>query len=115
MVDVTKTRLQLINRAADNLGLRQPGEALSSEDYDTLDNLVDPVIAQLLADRIVYIDDADAIEVSMFLSLAAILANVAGPSFGAPINDAAMARDRATLLRITSTDPTYAASEGEYY
>jgi hypothetical protein len=55
MVDITKTRAQLLERAGINLGLVQPGEALSSEDYNTLDNLVDPLIEQLTADNVIYI------------------------------------------------------------
>lgn len=115
MVDTTKTRDQLIQRAAVNLGLVQPGESLSSEDQETLDNLVDPLLAQLLADDIVYVDDSEAIDVSIFLPLAAVLANYAGPSFGAPINDAALYRDQETLRRITASRPTYSTQKAVYY
>lgn len=114
MVDITKTRDQLIERAADNLGLRQPGEALSSEDYDTLDNLVDPLISQLAGEGIAYIDNDEEIDVSLFMPLASLLANQAGPSFGSPINDQALARDQATLRRIVATQPTYAPFKGDY-
>jgi hypothetical protein len=103
MVDITKTRAQLLERAGIALGLVQPGEALSSEDSNTLDNLVDPLIEQLTADSIIYISDADAIDVAVFLPLASVLANYAGPSFGSPINDAALLRDQGTLRRINST------------
>jgi hypothetical protein len=118
MVDITKTRDQLIERAGIALGLVQPGEALSDEDYDTIDNLVDPVVAQLNADRIYYVQDTDAIDVEVFLLLASIIANMAGPSFGTEINDAALARDNFLLKRISSTDPLYTiaeAPEGTYY
>lgn len=115
MVDVTKTRNQLIERAGINLGLVQPGEALSTEDKSTLDNLVDPVIQQLAADRIIYIQDDDAIEVAVFLPLAAILANHAGPSFGSPINDAALMRDENTLRRINSTNANSETLKARYY
>lgn len=115
MVDLTKTREQLINQAADNLSLRQPGEALSSEDFDTFDNLVDPLLAQLQGEGIVYIDNDDAIDLAIFLPLAALLANQAGPSFGSPINDQAMSRDKATLTRISAQHPTYAPAVGQYY
>lgn len=115
MVDVTKTRAQLIQRAGTNLGLVQPGEDLSSEDYNTLENLVDPVIAQLSADNVYYIDNSDEIDVAVFLPLAAILANQAGPSFGSPINDDAMMRDVGTLKRIAATQPTYTSAHGEYF
>lgn len=115
MTDITKTRAQVIERAGISLGLVQPGEALSSEDYDTLDDLFDPVIEQLSADRVIYIPDPNAIDVAVFLPLAALLANYAGPSFGSPINDPAKTRDEATLKRINATDPTYAPMQGNYY
>lgn len=115
MVDITKTRAQLIERAGINLGLVQPGEALSSDDYNTLDNLVDPTIEQLSFDNIVVVQDADAIETQLFLPLAAVLANMAGPSFGAPINDQALIRDQNTLRRLGATRPTYAPIQTEYF
>lgn len=108
MTDTIKTRAQLVERAGINLGLVQPGEALSSEDYSTLDNLVDPLVDQLTADSVIYISDTDAIDTAVFLPLAAALANHAGPSFGSPINDQALARDYGTMRRINSTRPTFA-------
>jgi hypothetical protein len=111
MVDITKTRAQLLERAGINLGLVQPGEALSSEDYDTLDNLVDPLIEQLSADNVIYMQDPDAIDVAIFLPLAALLANSAGPSFGSPINDQAMRAIPGHLRRINSTKPLYTPIE----
>jgi hypothetical protein len=110
-----KTRAQLIERAGINLGLVQPGEALSSEDYNTLDNLVDPVIDQLNADNIVYIDDPDSIDPGFFLPLAAIVANQAGPSFGTAINDQAMIRDQSTLRRLSATRPIYSTLQTESF
>lgn len=115
MVDVVKTRAQIIERAGTDLGLVQPGESLSPEDYNTLDNLFDPLIAQLSAERIISISDADAIDVKIFLPVASLLANYAGPSFGSPINDQAMIRDQGTLKRIEATDPVYAPQHGEYF
>jgi hypothetical protein len=115
VADTTKTRAQLIERAGINLGLVQPGEALSSEDYNTLDNLVDPVIAQLSADHIILIQDTDEIDVALFMPLAAVLANMAGPSFGAAINDDALVRDQNTLRRLGATQPTYEALRVDYF
>lgn len=115
MVDIVKTRAQTIERAGVDLGLVQPGEAISPEDYNTLDGLFDPLIAQLSADRVFDILDADAIQVSIFLPVASLLANYAGPNFGSPINDAALMRDQNTLRRIASTDPVYSPMRGEYF
>lgn len=106
MADTFKTRSQLKERAAKNLAIIEPGETLSTEDNETFDGLVDPLIAQLAADQIVYISDADEIELEYFLPLARLLANIAGPDFGSPINEAAKAEDEMTLRRLTSTKPT---------
>ncbi len=115
MVDITKTRTQLIHRALAAIGALEPGEAPSTEDYATMDNLVDPLIAQLVADDVVYIDDAAAIPVAYFIPLANLLGNMAGPDFGSPVNDDAKIRDEALLKRISSTRPTYETQQGSYY
>jgi hypothetical protein len=115
MVDFFKTRNQLKERAAKDLGVLLPGEALSTEDDETLDGLVDPLMAQLAADDIVYISDPEEIALEYFLPLASLLANMAGPDFGSPVNDDAKRRDEATLRRIVSTRPTYDVAEGNYF
>ena len=115
MTDFNKTRDQLIERALKMIGALQPGEAAAAEDAETVDELIDPLIAQLAADRIIVIQDLDAIELEVFMPLASLLANAAGPDFGSPFNDEAKARDEATLRRINSTDPTYETMTGSYY
>lgn len=115
MVDTVKTRSQLIERAAKNLGIIEPGETLSAEDQETFDGLVDPLIAQLSADQITYIQDSEEIELELFLPLARLLANIAGPDFGSPINEEAKLRDEQTLRRFSSSIPTYQPSTGEYF
>lgn len=107
MVDTVKTRQDLKNRAAKSLAIIEPGEALSTEDDETLDDLIDPLIAQLAQDGIVYIDDSEAIDVMFFMPLARLLANIAGPDFGSPINEPAKLRDENDLRRLTATRPTY--------
>lgn len=107
MVDIVKTRTQLVHRALGVIGALEPGEAPSSEDYDTVDDLVDPLIAQLSADQVIYIDDANAIPVEFFMPLANLLGNMAGPGFGSAINEDAKIRDERTLKRMASTRPTY--------
>lgn len=89
------------------IGALMPGEAAAAEDADTVDELIDPLIAQLAADRIITIQDDEAIDLQIFLPLASLLANAAGPDFGSPFNDAAKLRDEATLRRINTSEPTY--------
>lgn len=115
MVDTVKTRAQLIQRALRSIGATMPGEADSTEDTATMDDLVDPLIAQLLADDIIYIADDDAIEVQYFIPLANLLANMAGPDFGSPVNDQAKARDEGILRRLASTRPTYEVHKATYF
>ncbi len=107
MVDTVKTRTQLIHRALAAIGALEPGEAPSTEDYNTMDNLVDPLIGQLAADEIIYIQDSEEIPVEYFIPLANLLGNMAGPDFGSPVNDEAQKRDEGTLRRLASTRPTY--------
>jgi hypothetical protein len=115
MVDTVKTRAQLIERAGAAIGVKEPGEALSTEDYNTFDNLVDPLIAQLSADGIYYVQDDNEIPVEIFIPLANLLGNMAGPDFGSPINEEAKQRDEKTLQRIASTRPTYSVMKGQYF
>ena len=107
MVDTVKNRTDLKVRAAKSLAIIEPGETMSTEDDGTLDDLVDPLIAQLAQDQIVYIDDSEEIDVVYFIPLARLLANMAGPDFGSPINEAAKFRDEQELRRLSSTKPTY--------
>jgi hypothetical protein len=115
MVDIVKTRAQLKERAGKLLALIEPGEALSTEDDATLDSLIDPLLAQLAAGDIVYVADSETIELEVFLPLARLLANAAGPDFGSPINEEAKQSDEAELRKILATKPTYEPLRGEYY
>lgn len=115
MADTFKTRDQLKQRAAKDLGIIEPGETLSTEDDETFDGLVDPLIAQLAVDQIAYISDSEQIELELFLPLARLLANIAGPDFGSPINEAAKQQDEQALRRLTSTKPTGETLKAKYF
>jgi hypothetical protein len=115
MADLFKTRDQLIQRALKELGALLPGEAAAPEDYATVDDMIDPLVAQLNSDTVYYVQDPDQIELDAFMPLARLLANVCGPEFGAPINDDAKTRDEAILKRIGSTRPTFEAQRVDYF
>ncbi|ANW00683.1 hypothetical protein [Bradyrhizobium icense] len=110
-----KTRTELIQRAAKLLALIEPGEAPATEDYNSLDGLIDPLIEQLAEDQIYYVDDANAIKPAIFEPLARLLANMAGPDFGSPINEEARRRDEQTLRRMGGAKPTGEVMKTEYY
>lgn len=115
MVDTFKTRTQLIERAAKDLGILEPGETLSTEDAETFEGLVDPLFAQLAADGVAYVSDTEEIELELFLPLARLLANIAGPDFGSPINEQAKRLDEQTLRRLTGSKSTGEVMKAVYY
>lgn len=114
-MDITKTRSELKERAAKLLAIIEPGEALSAEDDETFDDLIDPLVAQLAADKIVYIQNIEEIELEVFMPLARLLANVAGPDFGSPINEGAKLEDEKTLRRLTSNVPTFEPLKVDFF
>jgi hypothetical protein len=115
MVDTVKTRDQLINRALKSLGIIEAGEAPAAEDYSTVDDMIDPLLAQLAVDSIVYIGDSDEIPLEYYEPLARLLANNCGPDFGSAINQDAKIRDEQLLRRLSSQRPTYEVLKTEYF
>lgn len=114
-MSLTKTRDELIQQALLSIGAILPGEAPAPEDYEVVDNLIDPMVAQLESESVYALQNADAIEMEAFLPIARILANTAGPHFGAAINDDAKKRDEAILRKVGSTRPTYEALRTDYF
>jgi hypothetical protein len=123
----TKTRRELVDRALTELGRRYGGEAGSSEDYDEVDALVDPLIEQMAADRVVYVDDVDNIEAAFFLPVARLLAAVAAPTFGKSATeslltntnggnvDMLVAREERILRRINAETGSGEVVKAKYY
>lgn len=115
MVDVTKTRTDLIERAATELGALTSGETLSDEDSATIGNLVDPLVLQLSFDGVVDVADTEAIPSEWFLPLAKLLANVAAPSFGQQESpDVKMMQER-VLRKLTAAPATYEPLKAQYF
>jgi hypothetical protein len=83
-----KDRQDLIYRALRNLGALPQGQSPSAEDYQSISDLVDSVLAELTARDIIYIASADLIEDEHFLPLGHILAWKAAPEFGSASDQA---------------------------
>lgn len=85
----TKTRAELIDQVLDNLGVLVEGQAPSAEMRNKVDRLVNPHLASLRNQEIVYVADAGEpnppsggeIEDEIFLALAHTLAFSCAPSF----------------------------------
>ena len=115
MSDITKTRADLIERAASELGVLPAGQSLSDEDAATLGALVDPLLQQLSLDDVVEIADSDAVPVEFFLPLARLLANEASPSFGIAYSLDAKLENERQLRRLTAARPTRERQKATYY
>jgi len=87
---MAKTRSDLIHRALQNLGVLPSGMTPNVQEYNSIDALVDPMIEDLIARDIYYVEDADAIEDKVFLALGNVLAGRAAAEFGLQ-NDPAIA------------------------
>jgi hypothetical protein len=115
MPDITKTRVDLIARAATELGVLPSGQPLSDEDADTVGALLDPLLRQLSLDGVVDVADSNAIAPEYFLILARLLANEAGPSFGLQYSRDAKLENERQLRRLTATSPTRETLKAIYY
>jgi hypothetical protein len=102
-----KTRDDLVNRALKNLGALPAGQTANQEEYDQVDELVEPTMEQLAARDIFHVPDLSAIDDAAFLWLAICLAWSASPEFGNA--DIVMPLDyaEAQLKVIQSEVPTY--------
>jgi hypothetical protein len=83
-----KTRTDLIHRALRNLGALPQGASPSAEEYQSISDLVDSMLAELQVRDIIYIASADQIEDEHFIPLGNILAWKAAPEFGAASDQA---------------------------
>jgi hypothetical protein len=115
MVDISKTREDLIFRAATEVGALASGQSLSAEDYDTIDNLVDPLCQQLSFDGVAHVQDTNAIQLEHFIPLARLLANEAAISFGQAYSRDVKISNETILLRLTAMRPTYETLENDYF
>jgi len=106
MPDITKTRTDLIERAATELGVLPSGQPLSDEDAATIGALVDPLLRQLALDDVVDVADSGAIAVEYFLPLARLVANEAAPSFGIGYSLDAKLEHEHQLRRLAAARPT---------
>ena len=115
MPDITKTRIDLIARAASELGVLSSGQPLSDEDAAAIGALVDPLLRQLALDDVADVADAGAIPSEYFLPLARLLANEASPSFGIAYSLDAKLENERQLRRLAATRPTRESLKATYF
>jgi hypothetical protein len=79
---MSQDRTALIYRALRNLGVLPQGQSPSAEESESIDDLIDPMLANLRTRNIAKGVDPDFIDDDLFLPLAHVLAAVAAPEFG---------------------------------
>jgi hypothetical protein len=79
---MAKTRTDLIHRALRNLGVLPQGQSPSAQEYDSVSDLVDPMVEELFNRNIAKINSVDDLEEEFFIPLGHILAWYAAPEFG---------------------------------
>jgi hypothetical protein len=105
-MSTTKTLQELETEAFAILTGMDPNSSPTAEDLSVIEGYVDPLLAQLAADQIVYIGDSGEIPNEYFLPLVRLLANVCGPRFGSPMNEDARKVDEEALRRMQRQPPT---------
>jgi hypothetical protein len=93
---MTKTTQELVYRAASEMGRHRSGDSFDAGDYQTIEDLIEPLIEQLGAEEIAYVDDIDAIEPAVFLPIARLVAVEAAPSFGSDAIQSLLTNTRAS-------------------
>lgn len=94
------------------------GQTPSAEEYNQVDDLVDPMIEELIAKDICFIEDVDAIEDRFFLALAHVLAGHSLSEFGMQNDPALTARaikGERDLEIMSATRPTYNTLETQAF
>src|SRR6185369_13666654 len=118
---MSQTRIQLVYRALRNLGALPQGQTPSDEEKDSIDDLIDPLFAQLKGLEIVTVRDPNNIDDDVFLDLGHILADAARSEFGSlgtadSTELAALAEKAKTNLKtIKARRATYATLRADYF
>ena len=111
----TRTRADLVNQALANLGVTDPNEIASAEDYKAVDDHFDTAMAQLSGEDIFTLADEDDIPLELFGPLADYLAEDAASDFGRAANPQTVALAVSKIRIITRNRPSYQTLATEYF
>lgn len=114
-MDVTKTRDELIREAAERLNIVGTGQELESDYSNRLDNNIDPLFAQLMADGVCVVVDPNAIPAEWFDALAGLLGNVSSSVGGKNFDPQIKMYYEMQLKRLVASKPSYVVLEAEYF
>ncbi len=111
---MTKTADDLVYEVAAILGKAVAGEALGQPEYDTIDNNIDPVLAEI--ENIVYVGDRDDIPDRYFQTIARLVAVHSAAKFNnAPVDLVEVTKHENRLRDLAASQPTYQTQKAVYY
>lgn len=111
---MSKTRIDLITRTLQVLGVLATGQTMAAEDQQLISDNLDAVLEELAGDEIVYVPDADEIEDAIFPSLAICVADRMAVDFGTAIDVNKVGTAEARLRRIGRNGPKYSQQVTSY-
>lgn len=115
MPDVFRTRQDAVNQAAKELHVWSVGQDLDADDYNTIDEHFDGLVAQLAGDEIFNLGDDDEIPVEIFGPFTKLLANASAGDFYQQYSDEAKRVFETQIRKMTAGKPTYEVLRTEYF
>jgi hypothetical protein len=112
---MSKTRIELVNRALSELGVVGAGQTAAAEDFEVIDQAVPPVMGDLATRDIWVWGDPDAYDDDAFDHLAVLLANARARAFGAPPDEQKRLLAEARLRGLKPTILSGRTQEIEYF
>ncbi|MBP9805801.1 MAG: hypothetical protein QG616_1556 [Pseudomonadota bacterium] len=111
---MSKTADNLVYEVAAILGKAVAGEALGQPEYDTIDNNIDPVLAEI--ENIVYVGDRDDIPDRYFQTIARLVAVHSAAKFSnATVDLVEVTKHENRLRDLAASQPTYQTQKAVYY
>ncbi|TPM37048.1 hypothetical protein [Mesorhizobium sp. B2-3-2] len=92
-----KSREQLVTRALQKLKVLAAGQSPSAEDYQVVNDDVEPVLSDLSTRNVYPFGDPDQIEDNAFVQLAICLAIASANDFGSPQIDSGLSNEQLRL------------------
>lgn len=112
---MSRTRTELKVKALDKLGVSQAGQDPSAEDVAVIEGYVDPVLDMLAREKVVYVNDRNAIDNEFFLPIATILANAAANDFGGAYDEGVDEREKRKLRILQPRPGGYPVQQVDYF
>ncbi|MDQ5961070.1 MAG: hypothetical protein QG592_2153, partial [Pseudomonadota bacterium] len=110
---MSKTADNLVYEVAAILGKAVAGEALGQPEYDTIDNNIDPVLAEI--ENIVYVGDRDDIPDRYFQTIARLVAVHSAAKFSnATVDLVEVTKHENRLRDLAASQPTYQTQKAVY-